>query len=100
MKEFSSKLIALKVDVLQDRRFRASFSPDILQAGAVKGLKEQITKARQTIKINCKYLVPGRWSLVTESSMTTSLIANGCYCEHSSAEERSCPEDRVKVKKV
>ena len=43
VKGFSSKRTALKVDVLQDRkihcrRVRASFSPEILQAGAVKEL--------------------------------------------------------------
>ena len=42
---FIQKCIASKVAVLQDReiavgrRVRISFSPDILQAGAVKGLK-------------------------------------------------------------
>ena len=30
--------VALKVDVLQDRRTRAPFSPEIVQAGATKGL--------------------------------------------------------------
>ena len=47
MKGFSSKRTALKVDVLQDlkiyclwARVHASFSPEIVQAPAVKGLRE------------------------------------------------------------
>ena len=45
MKRFSLKCIALKLDVIGAenilcacRRVRASFSPEVLQAGAVKGL--------------------------------------------------------------
>ena len=43
MKVFSSKLIALEVGVSLDRkiactRIRASFGPEMFQAGAVKGL--------------------------------------------------------------
>ena len=55
MKGFSSKRIALKTDVLQDRKVyclqacpRASFSPDNLPAGAVKGL---------TCELKCQSLI-------------------------------------------
>ena len=50
MKGFSSKRIALKIDVLQDRKIccflrcvRASFRPELLQAVAMKGVKAQST---------------------------------------------------------
>ena len=48
VKRFLSKRIALKVDVLQDRKIYCSqarlciFSSEILQAGAVKGLKTNV----------------------------------------------------------
>ena len=47
MKRFSSKRIALKEDVLSDRKYtvcrrvRACFSPEVLRARAVKGLNNR-----------------------------------------------------------
>ena len=50
MKGFSSKCIALKVVVIQSQKIYClqgcpcTFNPEILQAGAVKGLKRTQTK--------------------------------------------------------
>ena len=50
MKEFSSKLIPLKVDTLQDRKIYCLqvrpciFRPGIVQAGVVKGLNTRDNK--------------------------------------------------------
>ena len=57
MKGLSSRGIALKVDVLQDqkiyccRHVRAAFSPELLQAGTVKGLSTVHTEGPDSMKL-------------------------------------------------
>ena len=82
MKGFSSKHIALKVDVIEAanagkcRHVLSSFSPEISQAGAVKGLNKNLFKTRQgldrAIKLNYFYThYVGDFTF--ESSETASL---------------------------
>ena len=85
MKEFSSERIGLKVNVLRDRkinclRAHAIFSPEILQAGAAKGLKELYfadTHHRSlSASLGCDDGRAGRATLFREPTRGTSLCVS------------------------